>query len=389
MPQPSDFPPVRGVLFISHQLHLGGVATHMHALGLGLIERGVRVGVVARDLNEGQQFGRAYFENSGITPIQCEFPAYGLSPANVRKAVGSVRRLRAIARDFDADVLHVHAPTLCLAARGTGLPYVTTFNLTVEGKNKLRIARMVNTLSSTAFGRTSIAISKGVRDNLVNDLRIPADRIEIPTYTIDDSAYQPATAEQRAAARRQYGLGDDDFVVCMVASLEERKNHPLLLDAMQLVPNGGRPLRAILAGSGWGDQAENLLRGIESRGLSGRVLYLGQQQARTVYQASDALVLPSRHEGFGLVVIEAMLSGLVPIRTPGPGDVEQIRDGETGLIVPFDPPQVLADRLARLADDHAWRSRLASEALADARTRFSRQKMADEILALYRRAVRG
>ena len=182
-------------------------------------------------------------------------------------------------------------------------------------------------------------------------------------------------------------MGDGDFVVAMVASLEERKNHPLLLDAMATLPAGRRPVRAILAGSGWGDHVPNLLRGIESRGLNGTVLYLGQQTAKTVYHASDALVLPSLHEGFGLVIIEAMLCGLVPIRTPGPGDVEQIKDGETGLIVPFGRPDVLAERLRRLADDDVWRQGMAAAALADARTRFSRQRMADDILTLYARAA--
>lgn len=93
----SDPSSVKAALFISHQLHLGGVATHMHALGRGLIDLGIRVGVVACELNEGKQFGRAYFESAGFTPIQCDFFAYGLSPANIRKEIRSVKRLRAIA----------------------------------------------------------------------------------------------------------------------------------------------------------------------------------------------------------------------------------------------------------------------------------------------------
>ncbi|MGC4031839.1 MAG: glycosyltransferase family 4 protein [Tepidisphaeraceae bacterium] len=388
MNEASATPAVKAVLFLSHQLHLGGVATHMHALGRGLIERGVKVGVVAREMNDGAQFGRAYFESAGITPIQCDFFAYGLSPANVRKTITSVKRLRSICRDFGADVLHVHAPTLCLAARGTGLPYLTTFNIAVTGRNKIRVARAVNKLTGTAFGQFSIAISNELKKNLTDDLRIPAERVRRATYTIDDDAFSPATPDERTAARRQFGLDDEDFVVCMVASLEERKNHPLLLDAMAALPAGTRPIKAILAGSGWGDHVPNLLKGIADRGLNGRVLYLGQQPARPVYHASDAYVLPSFQEGFPLSTVEAMLSRVVPIRTPSEGAAEQIIDGQTGFIVPFGEPAVLAQRLRRLADDDSHCQTMADATLADARQRFSRQRMADEILALYATAAR-
>ena len=73
-------------------------------------------------MNDGTAFGRQYFETAGITPIPVRLPGVRPVADELQKAFNAVRGLRRIAKDFGADVIHVHAPTLCLAARGTGLP---------------------------------------------------------------------------------------------------------------------------------------------------------------------------------------------------------------------------------------------------------------------------
>jgi glycosyltransferase involved in cell wall biosynthesis len=381
---PTSTSPIRSVLFLTHALNLGGVATHMHALGKGLMKRGVRVGVVARQMDDGKPFGREFFAGAGFDLFQCDFPAYGLSWNNLKKAFRSIRGLRRIARDYQADVLHVHAPTLCLAARATGLPYVTTFNIAVDGRQKIKIARLVNKLCGSAFGQLSFAISQELERNLVDDLGIPARRVKRVIYTIDDSAFAPATPDERRAAREHYDLPQDAVVACMVASLEPRKNHALLLDAMKILKDRRCPLVAILAGSGWGTHEADLHAAIAARGVQATVKYLGQQPAKRVYHASDVFVLPSLKEGFPLSTIEAMLSGLVPIRTPSEGATEQIRDGETGYIVPFGQPEVLADRLERLALPRGESlTQLGAAANEDARARFGAGRMAAEAIELY------
>lgn len=377
----------RSMLFLTQALNLGGVATYMSTLGQGLIRRGVKVSVVARLLDEGTTFGCEYFRGLGFDVHQCEFPGYGLNLTNARTALRSIRRLKEVVRDTAADVLHVQAPTLCLAARFAGRPFVTTFNISVTGRNKLRIARWANRLTERPFGSTAIAISTEMRQELIDDLGIPAHRVRKLTYTIDDSKFTPATPEQRLAARRKFGVPDDGVVVSMVASLEPRKNHAMLLDAIKLLRDRGRPLPVLLAGSGWGDLDQQLLAAIAGRGLGDLVRYLGQQPAVDVYHASDIHVLPSLQEGFALVSVEAMLCGLVPIRTPSAGTIDQIADGRTGFVVPFGQPQVLADRLQQLVDDPAKRQQMAAAAREFAADAFRAERMVEETLAVYRDAM--
>src|SRR5690606_12272502 len=89
---------------------------------------------------------------------------------------------------------------------------------------------------------------------------------------------------------------------------------------------------------------------------------LDDADLEATYQACDLVCLPSidRAEAFGLVLLEAMRAArpVVASRVPGSGMSEVVVDGETGLQVPPDSPQALAQAILRLAGDPALRQRL-------------------------------
>ena len=75
-------------------------------------------------------------------------------------------------------------------------------------------------------------------------------------------------------------------------------------------------------------------------GSPARCSFSGIRTADMCCGPSDVCVLPSRQEGFAVAIIEAMLCGVVPIRTPAAGAAEQIDDGTNGSIpVPFESPK--------------------------------------------------
>ena len=85
-----------------------------------------------------------------------------------------------------------------------------------------------------------------------------------------------------------------------------------------------------------------------------------------LFDASTALVLPSRSEGLGRVVIEALCRGRPVVATRVGGIVDLVRDGENGLLVPPQDPQALAEALRRVLSDAAVAERLAAGAAASA-----------------------
>jgi glycosyltransferase involved in cell wall biosynthesis len=95
--------------------------------------------------------------------------------------------------------------------------------------------------------------------------------------------------------------------------------------------------------------------------------YVPEQDLPALYQDADLFVLPSRTgEGFGLVVLEAMASGLPVIATESGGVVDIVVEGVNGLLVPPHDGAALADAIAQLVDGSDLRSRLIQGALATA-----------------------
>jgi glycosyltransferase involved in cell wall biosynthesis len=92
-------------------------------------------------------------------------------------------------------------------------------------------------------------------------------------------------------------------------------------------------------------------------------------------------------DGIPNVLVEAMACALPVVTTPVSGIPELVRDGENGLLVPPDDPDALAAAILRLRGDAALRRRLGEAARATVRERFDGDRLAGELVALFREAV--
>ncbi len=182
-----------------------------------------------------------------------------------------------------------------------------------------------------------------------------------------------STIRERAAS--------DPFRVCFLGNVIPRKGLDTLLKGVARVDGWGGEGGPAEARTGWtltviGDTTVNPTYARRCRSLStslgirGRVNFTGQlSDGAVAEQLNDAHVLagPSRYEGFGMVYLEAMAHGTVPLASTAGGAVDFIEDGKTGILVPPDDPAAVATRLNELATD---RGRLGRLGIA-ARNRFS------------------
>jgi glycosyltransferase involved in cell wall biosynthesis len=156
-----------------------------------------------------------------------------------------------------------------------------------------------------------------------------------------------------------------------VATLTPRKNHALLLRVLAGLTDLPWTLHCV--GSATRDVAlahrlqENTARG----GLAGRVHWHGELthdalQAR--YAAADVFVLPSRHEGYGMVIDEALAHGL-PVVASRAGALAQTVPAQAGLLVPPDDEPAWRAAMTAVITDTALRERLARAARAAAQRR--------------------
>lgn len=159
-------------------------------------------------------------------------------------------------------------------------------------------------------------------------------------------------------SRTQLGVPEGAVVLISIGRLIKRKALGDLLLAMSRLEDEG--FRLLIIGEG-PEQAR--LRELAKRlGLSSRVHFLGAIWGEAKYQylaASDIFVLPSVHEGFGLVFLEAMYCGLPVIASSSGGQTDFLRDGETGFLVPVGDVDALAQRILRLVRDGALRKRIS------------------------------
>lgn len=152
-------------------------------------------------------------------------------------------------------------------------------------------------------------------------------------------------------------LGGD--YVLYSGSLEPHKNVPLLLDAVAALPDAKPRVRLVLTGAWSPRRLERLKAHARSVGAAGRVDWLGWVDAgrlTAIRAGALAVAVPSRKEGFGLPVLEAMAAG-VPVLASDTPAMNEV-GGEAARHLAVDDAQAWADAITRLADDEAERRRL-------------------------------
>jgi glycosyltransferase involved in cell wall biosynthesis len=168
------------------------------------------------------------------------------------------------------------------------------------------------------------------------------------------------------------------LTVGSIGRLDPQKGYDVLLRSLAELPDVG----AVIVGDGpERDRLESLARRL---GIDARVVWPGRRaDARDHLTTFDVFVLPSRFEGFPLVLLEAMLAG-VPIVATDVGSVtELVRDGETGLVVPPDDVEALTHAVRTLIDEPGLRREFGQRGRPLA-LEFSPARMARDFEALYR-----
>lgn len=214
-----------------------------------------------------------------------------------------------------------------------------------------------------------IAISTAVRDHLVQRERVAARKVTVIPYGVPLPAND---APGRAAARAQLGLPADRPVVGFVGRLAAQKNVGLLIEALAGMPEA---LGVVI-----GDGPERPRLEAQAAGLP-NLRFLGHRaQAQDLMPAFDVLCLPSRWEGLGLVLVEAMLRRVPIVATRAGAIPEVLGEGQYGALCASDDAAGLAAALrAALTGD----PERVARAEAHARRAYTVTRMVAETLAVY------
>jgi glycosyltransferase involved in cell wall biosynthesis len=183
----------------------------------------------------------------------------------------------------------------------------------------------------------------------------------------------------------RHDLAAEPYILSVSRFDDPRKNVDLLLTAyqrlLQIVP---APPRLLLAGSG--RPPERVMRRMRELGLDNKVHFHhrpSQAELSRYYREALCFVLSSDEEGFGIVVTEAMASGVPVVATRCGGPDGIVNDGVDGFLVEVGDAEGLAQKVASLVIDRDLNSRMGLEARLTADSRFSRQATKQAILKAY------
>ena len=212
-----------------------------------------------------------------------------------------------------------------------------------------------------------------------------ARRVEVIPYGVADPGLESASLDPAGEVAGALARLPEPRVL-YVGRLVYYKGLDVLLRATAQTGGG-------LAIVGEGPLDGALRRQIARLRLGDRVALLGRcsdAEVRALYQSSDVFVLPStvRTEAFGLVQVEAMLSGVPVISTDLPTGVPWVNEhGVTGLVVPPGDAGALARALKRLLDDPPLRAKLGDAARERARARFGPARMVERFVEVVESVV--
>jgi len=180
-------------------------------------------------------------------------------------------------------------------------------------------------------------------------------------------------AHEVKSLKEELSFDEKSFNIGMVGRINEAKGQHLLIKAVDILVKEGLDAKAYFVGHAMKESyLEMLKRDVVERGLENNIYFLGfMKNPHHFYQVCDAVVLASKRETFGLVLIEAMQVGTAVVGADSGGVVEIIDDGQTGLLFESQNYESLAKTLKKLITNPELASSIAK----------SGQKKCDEMFS--------
>ncbi len=354
----------------------GGAEVHLHSI----FSRVARLGHEVTLLCSGYPGAPATEVRDGLTIVR----RGGRGTFNVTALLSYLREFRSQPFDVVVDDLNkipfltplfVRKPLVGIAHHlfGTSIyretnPAVASYVYGME-----RLGLLIYRLSSMPFFVVSPSTQKEFED-----LGFAPSRLHLVHNCVDHVVHRPAP-ERRSATP----------VIGVVGRMKRYKCVDHVLQAMPAVLRAVPDARLLVVGDG--DDRPRLQEIVHSLGINGAVTFTGfvsDERKVELLQEMWFSVTTSSKEGWGLTVLEANACGTPVIATDVPGLRDAVKDGETGILVPFGDGPALEEQMLSLIRDSERRERLTRGALAWA-AEFNWDHAATKTIALLEQVVRS
>ncbi|MEW6753865.1 MAG: glycosyltransferase family 4 protein [Candidatus Latescibacterota bacterium] len=344
------------------------------------------------------------------------YPYWGLS-ARAREQLDrkggnlfSFALLRRLQRPGDADIIHLHTGKrvggiVRHAAHRLRIPYVVSVHggaLDVPAGEALSWTEP--TRGSLEWGKAlgwwvgsrrvwedaAAILCVGRREQEMMQERHPGQRVIHLPNGVDVRRFAAGTGD---SFRQRHGMGPQDRVILTVGRIDAQKNQLFLVRALPRLLRQEARTRLLLVGHVTGEeycsrvQQEARALGVAERVTLIRGLDPASQELVEAYHAADLFALPSVHEPFGIVILEAWAAGLPVIASNVGGVPSFVEDGKDGLLFPPGDEEAFLGHVCRIWREPRAAARLGSLGRIKAEERFSWDHVTDRLLEIYEEAI--
>ncbi|GMW01264.1 MAG: glycosyl transferase [Candidatus Hydrogenedentota bacterium] len=225
-----------------------------------------------------------------------------------------------------------------------------------------------------------LACSEATKQDIVERLDVSPGKIRVAYGAVDESLRPMPTPAAKLRLQQTYGISDP--FILFTGTLEPRKNLPMLLKAFARIQRR-IPHRLVLAG-GLGWNMDGLASECAALGIADRVQlpgYVPGSDLAALYSAADVFVLPSRYEGFGLPLLEAMACGCPVVSCRNSSIPEVV--GDAGLLCETGDDEAMAEAILSVVEDPHARSQWTNLGAERAR-HFTWRRCAEIALQTYK-----
>jgi len=378
---------------------VGGLGRHVHALATSLATIGHEVTVVTRhapgspleELREGVRVVRAP-QDPPLFPLSTPTLLAWTMAFNHTLTRAALRA----AQYYEFDVIHAHdwlvTHTAVTLAEHLDLPLVATIHATEAGRHQGWLPEDLNrSIHSVEFWlahRASrvLVCSSYMKWEVTRLLELDHDKVEVIPNGVDGKVWK-ATAAAVMQARARYAARGP--LVGFAGRLVYEKGVQDLVEAVPKLRAEHPGLKVVIAGDG--PYREELQEACRRRHVTDTVDFTGfltERELPAMLAATNATVVPSLYEPFGMVALEAASAG-APLAVASTGGLAEIvQPGVTGMTFPHSDPGALADAVGSLLAEPIRAQAIAKAALAMVGARYGWQGIAAQVGEAYERTIK-
>ncbi|MFC1853832.1 glycosyltransferase [candidate division CSSED10-310 bacterium] len=270
-----------------------------------------------------------------------------------------------------------------IAARLAGCPIIiATEHNTYLFKSRIqqKIDKILARISDTI-----IAVTAAVAEFTAHQEKISRQKFVVIHNGTDIQRFEQNNSD-RDHIRQAYSIPEQNVIIGSIGRFVPQKDFSLLVQAFRLFQDHNPASNLMLVGDG--PERSLLQKTAFELGISEHVIFTGfQNEVRPFLTAMDVFALTPVYEGLGLVLLEAMASGVPVVAAHVGGIPEVVLDGETGILIANREPQSYAQAFSHILENHDFRKKMCQAAKIRVQEHFSIQKMTLAYETLFKQSL--